>query len=203
MTIGQHLLERDQELAALGRAMDAAVSGQGSLILLSGEAGVGKTALVRGFAATLEGIQIVTGICDPLPTPHALGPLLDIAPGLGFSLEHLLEGSRSGRDVYAAVFSHLSGLTAPAVLVFEDLHWADQASLELVGFLGRRVDRLRALIIATLREEEIDSGGGLAVMLGDLATAPGVRRLPLRPLSREATSELAQGSSTTLKSSTE
>jgi len=196
MTVGQQLLERDQQLAALGRAMDAAASGHGSLILLSGEAGVGKTALVRRFAATLDGIHVVTGICDPLPTPHALGPLLDIAPALGFTLEQLLVGSRSGRDVYAAVFSQLSRLTVPAVLVFEDLHWGDQASLELVGFLGRRVDRLRVLIIGTFREEEIGGGGALAEMLGDLATAPGVRRLTLGPLSRDATSKLAQGSST-------
>jgi DNA-binding CsgD family transcriptional regulator len=99
-----------------------------------------------------------------------------MAPALGPAFEHLLDGSRSGRDLFAAVLAELAALTPPAALVFEDVHWADQASLELVGFLGRRAERLRAPIIVTFRDEEVDPGGPLAVMLGDLATSPNVRR---------------------------
>jgi DNA-binding CsgD family transcriptional regulator len=195
MTNGRLLLERDEQLATLREAMAAAAAGQGGMVLLGGEAGVGKTSLVRRLAATSEGVRFVTGACDPLPTPPALGPLLDMAPGMGPAFEQLLDGSRSGRDLFAAVLSQLAALTTPTVLVFEDMHWADQASLELVGFLGRRAERLRAVIVVTFREEEVDSGGPLAVVLGDLATSPGVRRLTLAPLSRDATIRLAQGSS--------
>lgn len=195
MSGGSLLLERDEELAILTLAMAAASGGQGSLILLGGEAGVGKTSLTRRFASTLGGTPVVTGACDPLPTPLALGPLLDMAPQLGPTFESLLDGSLSGRDLFAVVFSRLAALKTPVLLVFEDLHWADQATLELVGYLGRRVERLRALIIVSFRQEEVDSGGALALALGDLATAPGVVRLTLSPLSRAATARLAEDSS--------
>lgn len=190
---GMSVLERDEQLAALRQGMDAAATGGGSLVLVSGEAGVGKTTLVRRFAATLEDAQVVTGVCDPLPTPSPLGPLLDMAPGLGLPLEHLLAASSSGRDVAAALLQRLASPAAPLLLVFEDVHWADQATLELIGFLGRRVERLRALIIATFRQEELAAAGPLTVVLGDLATAPGVRRLTLAPLSRDAVGQLARG----------
>jgi DNA-binding CsgD family transcriptional regulator len=195
MTTGRPLLERDEQLAALGEAMDSAAAGRGSLILLGGEAGVGKTTLVRRFTAELDGIRVLTGVCDPVPTPHPLGPVLDMAPGLGPSIGRLLVEATAPREVFGAILSHLAALTAPMVLVFEDVHWADQASLELVAFLGRRVERLPALIVATYRAEEVEPGGPLAVVLGHLATTPGVRRLTVEPLSREATSRLAQGSS--------
>lgn len=189
------LLERDDQLAALEQAMAAAVGGQGRLILLGGEAGVGKTSLVRRFAATIERIRVITGICDPLSTPPALGPLLDMAPRLGATFEQLLDGSRSGRDLFAAIFSQLAALTTPLVLVFEDVHWADQASLDLIAFLGRRVEGVRGLIVVTFRLEDVNPGGALALLLGDLATAPGVLRLTLGPLSRQATAQLAAKSS--------
>lgn len=188
------LLERDEQLAVLEQALAAAVGGRGRLVLVGGEAGVGKTSVVRRFAATVAGIPVATGTCDPLATPPALGPFLDLASQLRSDFGQLLDGGRSGRDRFAAVFSYLAALTSPVVLVFEDLHWADQASCELLAFLGRRAERLRILIVATFREEEVQSGGPLALMLGDLATTPGVLRLTLRPLSREATTRLAEGS---------
>jgi hypothetical protein len=80
---GMSLLERDEQLAALRQAMDAPVTGEGSLVLVSGEAGVGKTTLVRRFAATLKDVQVVTGVCDPLPTPPRSGPCSTWRPGSG------------------------------------------------------------------------------------------------------------------------
>jgi len=196
MTAVRLVLERDEQLQALQHAMQAAATGRGCLILLGGEAGVGKTTLLRRFAATLEVAQVVTGVCDPLPTPYPLGPLLDMAPGLGLPLQQLLTAPGSSREVFAAVHARLLAPDAPLLLVFEDVHWADQATLELIGFLGRRVGRLRALIVATFRQEELATAGPLAVVLGDLATTPEVRRMTLAPLSREAVAHLAQGSAT-------
>src|SRR5262245_56970737 len=193
MSTERPLLEREEQLTALRETMDLATAGRGSLVLVAGEAGAGKTALVRRFTAGLEGIPVVTGVCDPLPTAHAMGPLLDMAWGLGPSVAGLLAGSSSSRELFAAVLARLAGQSDPMVLVFEDVHWADQASLELVAFLGRRVERMPVGIIATFREDEVEPGGPLALMLGNLATTPGVRRLTVGPLSREATVRLADG----------
>jgi len=193
MTDGPPLLERNQHLTLLSEAMALATAGQGRMFLLGGEAGVGKTTLVRRFGESLSGAKVLIGACDPLPTPLALGPLMDLAPGLGPAFEHLLDGSRSGGDLFAPILSHLAALRDPTLLVFEDMHWADQASLELLTFLGRRAERLPALIVATFREEDLELNRPLAVMLGDLATAPAVRRLGLTPLSRRATEQLAKG----------
>jgi len=196
MTPARPLLEREEQLAELREAMDSAAAGRGSLILLAGEAGAGKTTLVRRFTAALDGIPVATGVSDPAATSLPLGPLLDMAPALGPSVAQLLGGSPSRAEVFAAALAHLTALTEPMVLVFEDMHWADQASLELLAFLARRAERLPVLIVATFREEEVEAGGPLAVVLGNLATTPGVRRLAVGPLSREATMRLAQGSST-------
>src|SRR5215472_18175424 len=94
MTDGPPLLERDQHLTLLSEAMALATAGQGRMFLLGGEAGVGKTTLVRRFGESLSGVKVLIGTCDPLPTPLALGPLMDLAPGLGPAFEHLLDGSR-------------------------------------------------------------------------------------------------------------
>src|SRR5438477_896253 len=125
MTTGRPPLERDEQLAALAEAMESARVERGSLILLGGEAGAGKTTLVRRFTTGLEGVRVATGVCDPLPTPHPLGPLLDMAPGLGPGVVRLLAGSPAPHEVHTAVLSELKALEAPAVLVFEDVHWAD------------------------------------------------------------------------------
>ena len=129
------LLERADDLAALHRALDGVVAtSRGALVLVAGEAGIGKTALVRAFCAGVES-RVLTGACDALHTPRPLGPLLDI---LG---EH--EG-----DPYTALADELRR-RSPTVVVLEDLHWADEATLDLVRVLARRIETLPALVVAT------------------------------------------------------
>jgi DNA-binding CsgD family transcriptional regulator len=166
------LLERDDELAAL-----RARRGGGALVLVLGEAGAGKTALVREFAA---GEPVRWGACEALSTPRPLGPFLDLGlPGL--------DDDAGARDVLAAV-RRLGG-----VVVLEDLHWADEATLDVVRGLGANAPRLRPLVVATLRDDELGAHDPLRVLLGDLATAPGVLRVPLRPLSPAAVEALGGG----------
>jgi DNA-binding CsgD family transcriptional regulator len=172
----QTLLERDEPLAVLSNAV-----GTGSMILVGGEAGIGKTSLVRQVARGVTPVWL--GACDPLETPRPLGPLVDMVPDI-------LSGSPSRGDVLATVLNRLSTVDAPGLVIFEDVHWADQATLDLLRFLGRRVDRVRAAIVLTFREEEVSGSAPIAVLLGDLATAPGVTRLTLEPLSKEATATL-------------
>ncbi len=157
----------------------------GSMILVGGESGIGKTSLVRQVARGVTPVWL--GACDPLETPRPLGPLVDMVPDI-------LSGSPSRGDVLATVLRRLSTVDAPALVIFEDVHWADQATLDLLRFLGRRVDRVRPAIVLTFREEEVHGSSPIAVLLGDLATAPGVHRLTLEPLSKEATAALVGAS---------
>jgi DNA-binding CsgD family transcriptional regulator len=190
----RRLLERDSALAALGRAFDAAADGQGRLVLIAGEAGVGKTALVRQLAADHREGQVLVGASEPLETPEALAPLFEMASGLGPEVQAHLAAERPRTELFAAVLAALEHGGHPRLVVFEDVHWADQATLELLRYVGRRVDRLPALIVATFRSEEATAGTPLSVVLGDLATSPAVQRLSLEPLSKAATAVLAAGS---------
>lgn len=187
------LLERENELRQLEEARQAAAAGQGRLLFIQGEAGVGKSSLVRCFAEAASPGAVLVGTCDPLDTPCPLGPLLDIAPGLGPDFAGRIAAAASGADLFAAFSDCLAAASPPIILVFEDIHWADQASLDLLRFPGRRIERLSALVIATLRHGGSGLDQPVTALLGDLATTPGVGRLRLSPLSRSATAELAAG----------
>jgi DNA-binding CsgD family transcriptional regulator/tetratricopeptide (TPR) repeat protein len=176
------LLERDGELAALGARLAAVRRGRGALVLVLGEAGAGKTALVRSFAAG-AGVPVLWGACDALSTPRPLGPFLDL------ELPEV-DAATGPRDVVAAL-ARAAGRRDGCVIVLEDLHWADEATLDVVGGLGARIERMPALVVATLRDDELGVHDPLRILLGHLATAPGVARLPLAPLSRDAVAHLA------------
>ncbi len=189
------LLERDQDLRELHNLLQTAIAGQGSLLLLGGEAGVGKTSFVRSFTRDVKSrARVLVGSCDALSTPRPLGPLADIAADIGGEIERLLQSSARRDQVFSACFRELSGAWRPAVAVFEDVHWADEATLDLLRFLGRRIDRTRSLIIATYRDDEVGPAHPLRKVLGDLATTDGVKRHTLAPLSLEAVAQLARGS---------
>jgi DNA-binding CsgD family transcriptional regulator/tetratricopeptide (TPR) repeat protein len=182
------LLERDAELDRLAGRLAAAQAGEGSVVLLSGEAGMGKTNLVRAFRRVASGrARVLVGACDDLLTPRTLGPLRDIArtgaiPGLA---EALAAGDRDG--VLTAV---RDALAEPTVLVVEDVHWADEATLDVLRYLGRRIADLPAVLVLTYREQE--AGRALLPVLG-LLTGPAVHRIALRALSRAAVERWAGG----------
>ena len=188
------LLEREEALAALSEAFGEARLGRGRLLLVAGEAGVGKTALVRAFCGRLgaDG-RVLTGACDPLHTPRPLAPLIDVALSAGGALADLVALGAPPADVFAAVRDELA--ETPTVLVLEDLHWADEATLDVLRLLARRVETLPTLVLATYRDDGLDRGHPVRVLAGDLGTAPGVDRLPLGPLSPAAVALLASGSS--------
>jgi DNA-binding CsgD family transcriptional regulator len=184
------LLERASLLAKLHSGLRAARRA-GRLVLIDGEAGVGKTTLVRRFAEE-AGTRVLWGACDPLVTPRPLGPLRDVADRTGARLARALEDARP-HEVAAALLDELR--TRPAtVLVLEDVHWADEATLDVLRLLGRRADGVPALVLATYRDDELGPSHPLRVLLGQLATSAAVERMALRPLSLEAVRELAAGS---------
>lgn len=189
------LLERDGDLEFLAGLLDKAAAGHGSLVPLAGEAGGGKTALVRTFSSAQAGqARVLAGACDPLSTPRPLGPLADMAAELGGGLAELLDGPAAGPALFQSVLEQLSAGPRATLAVIEDAHWADQATLDLLRYLGRRLGDRRVLLVVTYRDDEVGRHHPLRVLLGDLATFAPVRRLELRPLSFEAVAELAADS---------
>jgi predicted ATPase len=184
------LLERESFLAALDEARRQAEAGSGRLVFVTGEAGVGKTALVRRFCAESETeARVLEGACDALFTPRPLAPLADVAAETGGALAELIERDARPHELLAAVIEDLH--RRATVLVLEDLHWADEATLDVLRLLGRRIEAAGALVIATFRDDELHPGHPLRLVLGGLASAPGVERLRLPPLTLEAVRELA------------
>jgi len=186
------LLERDSELRVLDAALDGAAGGAGSVVLVSGEAGIGKTSLVRAFTRSLRAGRVLAGACDDLLTPRALGPLRDAVRHVRGPLAAALAADDPGA-VFPAVLEELADPHGPTVLVVEDVHWADSATLDLLRHVGRRVDDVPALLLLTYRPDEIGREHPLLGVLGSLA-GRSVRRLPLGGLSPDAVGELAAGS---------
>ena len=131
------LLERDAPLGALLIALEEAEAGHGSTALVSGEAGIGKTSLVRAFAARAGArVRLLQAACDDLVTPRTLGPLHDAAAGTDGPLARALA---SEEQVFGALLDELA--QTPTVLIVEDAHWADDATLDVLGYVARRVER--------------------------------------------------------------
>ncbi|HEX5546899.1 MAG TPA: AAA family ATPase [Ktedonobacterales bacterium] len=186
------LLERDPFLLTLNDLLVQAGEGRGRVALISGEAGIGKTSLVERF---LEQHQAPTrtlwGACEALFTPRPLGPLYDIAPQLQTPLRALLDGDVNRATLFATVLDELTRHAAPTIVVIEDIHWADEATLDLVKFLARRIHRTPALLILTYRDDDLTKDHPLRLVLGDLP-ADNVTRVWLPPLSEIAVASLAQ-----------
>lgn len=186
----QELLERDGLLGALHGELAKAVDGIGGIVLVQGEAGMGKTSLLQAFArAESHRADVLWGWCEALSTPRPLGPLHDMGRALDPAVAHLLDQSAPPDRLFPAVLDALQNRQKPAVLVFEDLHWADNATLDLVKFIGRRIRLLPALLVLATRSDELDAAHPLAYLLGDLP-ASSVTRLKLEPLSAEAVGQL-------------
>ncbi|HKF96882.1 MAG TPA: AAA family ATPase, partial [Steroidobacteraceae bacterium] len=186
------LLERDKQLAQLTRWHEASESRGGCVVLITGEAGIGKTALVSEFIRRrAAAIRALWGACDPLSTPQPLGPLADVSRQVGGALLEAMTQGTNRERIFAATVEVLERAAKPVVLVIEDMHWADDATLDLVKYLGRRIARTRAMLITTYRTDEIHARHPLQVAVG-LLPGETVRRLPLSALSEAAVGELAQ-----------
>lgn len=192
----QELLERQTVLAELTRLVRRVARGTGQMVLLRGEAGVGKTAVIARFSATVHPpTRLLRGWCDPLDAPRPLGPLMDALAGLGGAASGLAAAVDEG-DV-ATLYARLLEVLADGrrwVWVIEDAHWADGATLDLLRFLARRIESLPLLLVVSYRDDELDGQHPLAVALGDIATCAAVHRIGLAPLSRDAVAALAVGS---------
>lgn len=182
------LLERDELLTTLQALLRHAAAGQGALLFLEGEAGIGKTSLLKAFAESQHAdLPVYWGACDALQTPRPLGPLFDMAAHMAGELQLSLQGGGERLRMFGGVLAALT--KSPALVVLEDLHWADEATLDFLRYVGRRIGRTHSLLVASFRNDEIGPAHPLRVVLGDLATS-GATRLAPRPLSLAATQEL-------------
>jgi DNA-binding CsgD family transcriptional regulator/tetratricopeptide (TPR) repeat protein len=187
------LIERESQLAALHQYAEEASRGQGRLVLISGEAGVGKSVLLEEFAEELSEARWLWAGCDGLFTPAALGPLLDIANQIDGELLQLCRADAKRDQLYGALLRQLGDLKALTVVVIEDVHWADEATLDLLSYLGRRVQRLRVLLLVTYRDDALAGNDPLRLTLGALASQRATRRLSVPTLSTAGVATLAQG----------
>ncbi len=188
----EELIEREEALAVLDALVaDVRSNMRGRLLLVGGEAGVGKTALLRAFSDGLPPpMRVLWGACAPLRTPRPLGPLIDVAEAVGGELGELVAGAPRPYEVAVALLAELRG-RSPTVLVLEDVHWADEATLDVLSMLAAKVESVPALLLASYRAEELDRSEQLRFVLGELVRRPG--RLMLEPFSIAAVSELADG----------
>lgn len=188
------LLEREAPMATLAGLLAGLPTSGGRLAFVEGEAGVGKTSLLEAFRASLprESPSLV-GACDPLSTPRPLGPFVDIADELDATLARLVRHGGSRGEVLDAL---LAGLRdgRHRVVVLEDLHWADEASLDALQFIGRRIEATRTLVVGSYRDDEVGRRHPLRAVVGELATRSAVKRICLAPLTEAAVGELAAGS---------
>ncbi len=188
------LLEREAQLASLAEYADHARHGEGRLLLIAGEAGVGKSALVDEAQRGLPDATWSWGACDGLFTPRPLGPLFDIAGKLGGELLELCRAGAPREELFSALLRQVSLPGELHVLVVEDAHWADEATIDLLRYLGRRIRDAEVLLLVTYRDEGLTATDPLRVALGDLAAQRSVRRISLPPLSAAAVAMLASGS---------
>jgi DNA-binding CsgD family transcriptional regulator/tetratricopeptide (TPR) repeat protein len=185
------LLERSVSSAALDDSLSRVAAGEGRLVLVSGEAGIGKSVLVRRFCDEHHTqARVLWGACDALQTPRPLGPLIDIAATVQGALLSSIDKQAKPHAVFVALLEELRAVR-PTIVVIEDVHWADEATLDIVRLLARRAETLGALVVVTYREDELDATHPLRLAVGELGTARGVVRLRLPLLSREAVGELA------------
>jgi DNA-binding CsgD family transcriptional regulator len=194
---------RADELRELVAAMAGARAGTPGLVLVGGEAGVGKSRLVAELTAyaSADGDQILAGQCvgfDEATIP--LLPVIDALRGLDDGAD-LLDTRRvpvsagPPAGLHPLVLDRLAAAaaTAPILLIVEDVHWADRSTLELLAYLARRLGAERVLVVATYRSDEVDRHERLRRFLADVATAARAQRLALDRLSRAQTREQLAG----------
>ncbi|HKH62861.1 MAG TPA: AAA family ATPase [Flavitalea sp.] len=185
------LVERAGFLDMLQAKFSTVAEGEGHCVFVSGEAGIGKTALVKAFCKEQGGdCDIYLGACDALFTPRPLAPLYDIIRQVNSELwpkGHTIE-ERS--ELFAEFFHEFSKKRGKTLIVFEDIHWADDATFDFIKFFARRITQLGCLFILTYRDD-ISFDHPLRNVLGQLPPAS-FTRMQLNPLSREAVEKMAR-----------
>ncbi len=184
----RQLFERSADLDLLHAGFDGARQGAGGTVVVCGSAGMGKTSLVQYFLAGLEDATVFVGGCDDLIAPRSFGPFRDMARTSGLLDDELIRNPNR-EDLLAGLMDVLDRPSRPAVVVVEDAHWADDASIDVLRYLTRRIISMHALLVITLRDREVDRSHPVRNLLaGPTSTAPD--RIDLRALSLDAVTDM-------------
>src|SRR5262245_45226426 len=208
------LLERDGDLEVLAAARRDASTGQGRFVIVEGRAGMGKSALLRATrtAAVTEGFDVLAAQASELERQYAFGVVRQLFEGRVRRLPDWLEGAAASAtpafdpiagtgpavgfdDVSLAVLHGLYWLTVnacaetPVMLVVDDVHWCDQASLRFVAYVGRRLEGMSLLILTGLRSSEPSREDPL---VAEMARQPGGIVVEPAPLSEDAVAQLLE-----------
>lgn len=193
------LLEREQYLETLNLLFQQIPQAGGHTVFLLGEAGIGKTSLVNAFTHQFNfKNHVYVGTCDSLFTPRPLGPLYDIAAAFNTEFRDALKTKTDQASIFSLFLEYLSNKLHPIILVFEDIHWADEATIDLIKFLARRIAHLPCLFILTCRDHEIVEGHPLQNIFGELPK-DSFTKINIQPLSLEAVRTLISDQKYTAK----
>ena len=185
------LVERDNLLQQLQALLGAVARGSGHAVFVAGEAGIGKTSLLKALAEQRGEALLWWGACDALQTPQPLAPLLDIARSAEVGFRAWLSADAQRGTLFDAVLTELQRSRRPVLLVIEDVHWADDATLDLIKFLGRRIDRAPVLLVASYRDDELTPTHALRRLLGELPASL-ITRVDVQRLTPQAVDLLAR-----------
>ncbi len=187
------LLERESHLAELDDFANDAAAGNGRFVVVTGEAGIGKTALVDAFRESRPDLRWICSACDGGFTPRPFGPLHEIATAVGGRLRQLCVSDGDRNELFAEFADLLATSDEPVGIVVEDLHWADEASLDWLANVARRVADTSAIVIVTYRDAEPGADDVLSIMMGRIASYSATRRVSLAPLTLESVQSLSDG----------
>jgi len=186
------LIERASFLDLLQSRFETVAAGEGHCVFVSGESGIGKTSLVKTFCKDLrEESTIYQGTCDALFSPRPLAPLYDILVQMRNELPAYSGNIEDRTSFFTRFFQELNNQKGVTLMIFEDIHWADEATLDFIKFLARRIAQLRCLFILTYRDNEIHSRHPLRYVLGQLPP-DSITRIQLPPLSKQAVEKLSR-----------
>ena len=188
------LLERESYLNEMEKTFEELSGTNGFIVLISGEAGIGKTSLVENFVEKAgQKANVLWGACDALFTPRPLGPLYDIASQFNSGLLEHLNNQASRTIIFQKFFKELQENKLPNIVIIEDVHWADEATLDLIKFLGRRAARSNSVFIITFRDDELGSEHPLKLVIGDIQSR-NLIRYKLQSLSEKTVGKIADSS---------
>ncbi|WP_256753356.1 helix-turn-helix transcriptional regulator [Mesorhizobium sp. Mes31] len=186
------LLERQTQLEHLDSLLAEAARGHGRVVALTGEAGAGKTTLVEAFiGAVARGTRLFRSACEDLSIPDTLGPLYDLAREARWALPQAIDVRQGQRlPLFSDALDVFETEAQPTLLVIEDLHWADDATLDFVRFLGRRISNTHILLLLTARTDRSEGQMRVRRALGEIP-ASSVARIDVPLLSEAAVQSLA------------
>jgi DNA-binding CsgD family transcriptional regulator/tetratricopeptide (TPR) repeat protein len=187
------LLEREDELGTLGQHLDAVLSDRsGAAVFVGGEAGVGKTALLGELTSRCDSrVRCLRVGCEPLLAARPLGPFSDLAEELGDELGEVIQGKGTPHDVATCLLERIWA-SKPTLLVLEDLHWADEGTLDVLRLLVPRMDDVPLLLAVSYRDDELGPWHPVRVLIGELGATRAISRVRLSPLSPSAVAAMAE-----------